>query len=102
MKEIKENIFYSILADEAGDCSNQEQLSLVLSFVDKMCEIREEFLGFLHCEGLTGRALADTILMGLANLGLEIKNCRGQGYDGANAMSGLDKGVAGIILRLND
>ena len=48
MKDIKERYFLSILADEASDCSNQEQLSFVLRFADRDGEIREEFLGFLH------------------------------------------------------
>ena len=78
IKDIKESNFFSILADEASDCSNQEQLSLVLRSVDKDGEIREEFLGFLHCElGLTGKALAETILTGIGNLTLDINNCRG-------------------------
>ena len=34
IKDIKESNFFSILADEASDCSNQEQLSFVLRFVD--------------------------------------------------------------------
>ena len=43
VKEIKENRFYSILADEASDCSNQEQFSLVIRFVDSNHNVREEF-----------------------------------------------------------
>ena len=56
IKDIKESKFFSILADEASACLNQEQLSFVLRFVDKDGEIREEFLSFLHCElGLSGK-----------------------------------------------
>ena len=33
VRKIKENQFFSILADEASDCSNQEQLSLVIRYV---------------------------------------------------------------------
>ena len=47
-RKIKENHFFSILADEASDCSNQEQLSLVIRYVDSDCVIREEFLGFFY------------------------------------------------------
>ena len=46
VRKIKENQFFSILADEASNCSNQEQLSLVIRDVDSDCVIREEFLGF--------------------------------------------------------
>ena len=88
-KTIEENQFFSILADEASDCSNQEQLSLVIRYVDSDCVTREEFLGFLHCDlGFSGKALAETVLGGLIDLGLDIRNCRGQGYDGPAAVSG--------------
>lgn len=57
----KEWNFFSIIADEASDSSNQEQLPFVLRFVDTVREI-EEFLGFLHREsGLSRKALAETV-----------------------------------------
>ena len=63
IKDIQESNFFSILADEASHCSNQERLSSVLRFVDKDGEVREEFLVFLHCDlGLPGKALAKAIL----------------------------------------
>ena len=43
IRDIKESKLFSILADEASHCSNQEQLSFVLRLVDKDGEIREEF-----------------------------------------------------------
>ena len=78
-------------------------MSLVLRFVDKDGEIREEFLVFLHCElGLTGIALAETILTEIGNLTLDINNCRGQGYDGAASVSGQINGLSAHILRINE
>ena len=89
---MKENRFFSILADEASDCSNQEQLSLVIRFVDGSGEIGEEFLDFLHYDlGLSGKALSETVLNGIANFTLDLHNCRGQGYDGAISMLCLPK-----------
>ena len=86
VRKIKENQFFSILADEACDCSNQVQLSLVIRYVDSDFVIRQEFLGFLHCDlGLSGKALAETVLGGLIHLGLDIRNDHGQGYDGARS-----------------
>ena len=103
IKDIKESKFFSILADEASDCSDQEQLSLVLRSVDKDGEIREEFLGYLHFElGLTGKALAETILTEIGNLTLDNNNCRGQGYDGAASVSGHINGLLADILRINE
>ena len=86
VRKIKENQCFSILADKAFDCSNQEQLSRVVRYVDSDCVMRKEFLGFFHCDlELSVKALAETGLDGLINLDLNIGNCRGQGYDGAAA-----------------
>ena len=88
--------------DEVSDCSNQEQLSLVIRYVDSDCVIREEFLGFLHCDlGLSGKALPETVLGGLINLGLDIRNSRGKGYDGAAAVSGHIIGLPAHICKIN-
>jgi hypothetical protein len=97
--DIKKAGMFSVLADEVADCSNQEQLSLVLRFVDSECSsIREEFVGFVHCtDGITGQALATAILSEIEALGLSGVPIRGQGYDGASNMSGKHSGVAKII-----
>ena len=78
----KKIVFFSVLADKASNCSNQEQLSLAIRFVDGSGEIREEFWEFLHCDfGLSGKTLAGTVLNGITNLTLDKQSCRGQRYD---------------------
>ena len=100
--KIRENQFFSILVDESSDCSTQGQLSLVIRYVDCDCVIREEFLGFLHCDlGLSGKTLAETVLGGLINLGLDIRNCCGQGYDGAASVSGHINGLSAHFCKIN-
>ena len=89
ISEVKESKVFSILADEVRDCSNTEQMSFVIRFVDKSCQIREEFIQFLECEsGTSGQELYLKIVNVIRNLGLEIGNLRGQGYDGAVNMAG--------------
>ena len=100
--EVKKNKFFTILADEASDCSNKEQMSLVLRFVDSDLNIREDFVKFIHCkEGWTGFDLANLISNAITDLGIDIQNCRGQGYDGAGAVSGHTKGLSARILGIN-
>lgn len=95
--------FFSILADEASDINNKEQLSLVIRFVDESNKIREEFLKFVECsEGLSGEGLCKVLLETLAALSIDIMDCRGQGYDGASAVSSAVKGLSGRILSLNE
>ena len=74
-------------------------MSLVVRFVNKTFSIREEFLGFVPCKlGLSGEAVAQTILNTLHELDLPIDDCRGQGgYDGAGNMAGKLSGAAARI-----
>ena len=96
--EVKKNKFFTILADDASDCSNKEQMSLVLRFVDSDFNIRD-VLKFIHCkEGLTGLDLANLISNAITDLGIDIQKCRGQGYDGAGAVSGHTNGISIQIL----
>ncbi|XP_046863349.1 uncharacterized protein LOC124457103 [Xenia sp. Carnegie-2017] len=88
--------------DEAADSSHKEQLSLVLRFVDSSMNVKEEFMCFLHCKwGLSGQHFSKLILETLEKFALPIMDCRGQGYDGAGAVSGHINGLAAHILRTN-
>ena len=101
ISEIKRNKFFSILCDEASDSSNKEQMSMVLCFVDDNFNVREDFIKYIHCkEGLSGQNLASVILKGLEELTLDVSDCRGQGYDGAGAVSDHINGSSAHILRL--
>ena len=74
-----------------------------MRYIDSDCAIREDFLGFLYCDlGLSGKALAETVLGGLIYLVLDIRNCRGQGYDGAAGVSGHINGFAHICTYLQN
>eukprot|EP00112_Aurelia_sp_Birch-Aquarium-sp1_P013364 Seg2834.3 transcript_id=Seg2834.3/GoldUCD/mRNA.D3Y31 product="52 kDa repressor of the inhibitor of the protein kinase" protein_id=Seg2834.3/GoldUCD/D3Y31 len=93
--EIKKAKVFSVLPDEAKDVSNHEQMVLVVRFVDEEHRIREEFLKFIHCDaGTSGEALANEILSHVRDLGLDMDNCRGQGYDGSGNIAGKNKGTA--------
>ena len=55
-KNIKASKFYSLIADEATDSANGEQLSLSIRSLDG-CSPKEKFLGFYQCtSGVTGEA----------------------------------------------
>ena len=95
--EIQAAKFYTILADEATDCSNLEQVSIVIRFVDGDKRIREDFLGFITVERITGESLATALLSWLETHNIDVSLCRGQGYDGASNMSSSISGVQGRI-----
>ena len=63
ISEVKKAKFFTILCDEASDSSNKEQMALVLHFVDEENNIREDFIGFIHCKNdLTGEKLAKVLI----------------------------------------
>ena len=54
---------FSILADESKDISKQEQMVIVLQYVDKtMCTMYERFLTFVKAESLNAEGLSDYII----------------------------------------
>ena len=68
-----------------------------------MFEIRSQNLKFVHCKsGLTGQDLFKEVVGTLNELGLDLKNCRGHGYDGAGAVSGVFNGLSALILQENE
>ena len=89
--------FSSIIADETSDVSKHEQFSVIVHFVENR-EIREEFVGFSHVTDFTGQSLADHLENRLQELKLDLQMWVGQGYDGAENMTGKFKGIQ-IILR---
>ncbi|KAF0710222.1 zinc finger MYM-type protein 1-like, partial [Aphis craccivora] len=79
-----------------------EQFSIWARFVDKTEEykIREDFLCFIPVENVTGKRLVNTLLITMENIGINLVNMRGQGYDGARAMSGQFNGCAAKVREL--
>ena len=98
LKKVRTSLCYTVIADEVTDCSNKEQLSLVLRYVEPETSfIREDLVTFLECDSsTTGEALADLILSFVTNH-LDPSKMRGQAYDGASNMSGKRSGTAARI-----
>jgi len=57
-------------------------------------------LCFVPVSSTTGKDLASTILTQLSQLGFNLENMRGQGYDGASNMSGKYRGVQSRVKEL--
>ncbi|XP_013381238.1 52 kDa repressor of the inhibitor of the protein kinase [Lingula anatina] len=97
LRECKAAQYFSILADETADVSNTEQVSLSLRYVDSTFQVQEKFVTFASTESTTGEALAGLVKSTIMDLGLDLENLVGQGYDGAGNMSGKVKGVQARI-----
>nr|XP_004213232.2 zinc finger MYM-type protein 1-like [Hydra vulgaris] len=98
-------VYYSIIVDCTPDISSKEQLSLTIRIVDLSLDIRVEikeyFLGFFSVSDSTGLGLTEVLIELLTKHGLEISNCRGQGYDNGSNMKGKINGVQKRILNFN-
>ena len=98
LKMVKKAGFFTVIADEATDVANDEQLLICVRFIDNGSPC-EKFLSFYECQsGVTGEALADDILSKLVEWQLHPQLLCDQAYGGAGAMAGKSKGVASRIL----
>ena len=98
LQKVKQAAFYSIIADEATDASNVEQLSISIHFVGDDNKVYEKFICFHPCQsGVTGEAIDSYIFDNLELWNLDPNLIRGQAYDGAGAMAGQSKGAAACI-----
>lgn len=59
--------------------------------------LREDFFTFVPVHDVTGHGMATVLLNTLKELGLDLDNLRGQGYDEATTMSGNFRGVQTIV-----
>lgn len=107
VKEIKDAEFYSFIIDTTQNISKVDQLSQVLRYVTILkdhnetpteVKINERFLGFLAVHDHGALAIENEIVKLLESKSISIHKCRGQGYDGASAMSGAYSGVQKRIL----
>ena len=88
VNEIKDVNIFTVLADEATDCSIMEQMAIVLRFINHFFKVKEEFLGFIPCtNGLSGEALSAEIKNFIGCIALRMEERRGQVYDRAGNMA---------------
>ncbi|XP_004310186.1 PREDICTED: uncharacterized protein LOC101293653 [Fragaria vesca subsp. vesca] len=75
------NSKYCILVDEAVDSSSQEQMAIILRFVDSQGLIRERFFKIVSVPNTTSQTLKNEISKVLTMYNLQVRNMRGQGVE---------------------
>ena len=81
---IQNALFYAIMVDETTDCSNQEQLVLVLCWVDDALDVHKDFIGLYNVPSINADTITEVIKDSLQRLNLPISKMRSQNYDGAS------------------
>ena len=93
-KELQSCPFLTVMADETTDCSNKEQVTIVVRHVAENLEVHEEFLGLFPVKSTDATTLTNVIKKVFEDQMLSLQRLRGQCYDGASAMSSIKSGVA--------
>lgn len=80
----------------------KKQTALILRYVGKNDINRQKFVSFLEFKNAQiDVGLYQTINEFLGSGGLNILDCRGQGYDGADAVAGKKKALQTQVPRIN-
>ncbi|XP_071040500.1 zinc finger MYM-type protein 1 [Parasteatoda tepidariorum] len=95
--EVQTSKYYGLIVDSTPDITHNDQLSIVLCYVDKSGRPLERFVKFLNIYSHDSLTLCTVITSFLENLGVDIKNCRGQSYDNSSNMSGKYSGLQARI-----
>lgn len=97
LQDIREAKCFSLLADEATDMSNAEQLCINIQWVDYELNIYEAPLELIHVPKTDSSTITTLIKDSLIRFNIPLAQCKGQAYDGASSMSGYINGVAANI-----
>ncbi|KAH9800823.1 TTF-type domain-containing protein [Citrus sinensis] len=95
------DVLFSILIDKSRDISANDQMVVVLHYVDKNGYVIERFIRIEHVTSTTSISLKEALDRLFSRHGLSMSRLRGQGYNGASNMQGEFNGLKALILEDN-
>lgn len=90
---------FGLMMDATQDVTFQEQISLVVRYVDETNKIVERTISFFNAKDTTGLQLYTLLRRKLIEVNLSPRNVIGCSFDGASNMSSDEKGVISHIQR---
>ena len=84
---------FAIMVDETTDESKSSQLVVLARHVSSDFSVAEDLLGIHSMKKCNSEAISLVIFDTCLRYNFEMKNCRGQAYDGASVMMGSRAGV---------
>ena len=93
-KRIASAGFFALMADECTDCSNREQFTINIRWVDANLQDNVAFIGLYAVDAINADCLVSAIKDVLIRMNLKLSCCRGQCYDGTSNVSGVKSDVA--------
>ena len=91
---IQNGIYYTIMANEITDVSNNEQFVLCLRSVHDDLVPHKDLICLYNVPNICTNTLVSCIRDALIRMNLSTNKCRGQCYDGASNMAGAKTGVS--------
>ena len=85
---IRDTLWYSLIANKATDFSCTEQLYVIIRWVDKAYQVHEDILGLKELRDTKAETIHHEIKDVLIRCTLPVPQCRAQAYDGASNMGG--------------
>ncbi|XP_042423308.1 zinc finger MYM-type protein 1-like [Zingiber officinale] len=93
--------WFTLLLDEARDCSVKEQMAVVIRYVNKHGEVIERFMAVVHVATTTTACLKEAIDSLFAKYGLSVARLRDQRYNGASNMYREFNGLKSLTMKEN-
>lgn len=100
ISRIKKCKYFSISLDSTPDEDHVDQVSLVFRYLEDFTPV-ERFLTFMPNQGQKAKDMFNGLCTFLKENDLDIKNCRGQSYGNASAMSGKYNRLQALVLEEN-
>lgn len=100
--DVKLAKYFALCLDTAPDASRHDQLSVIVRYTNRIGQIKEDLLALVRAEDMTAEGLYELVTATLTKFGLDLRNIRGQGYDGCSTMSGCYSGVQTRIRQISE